>query len=186
MRLALTALILALVAPAHAQDDPLRIAGGARTWHDAAHCSAYRHVWREYDWHVASIPALYEYGPQALLPVPPADDTHDPVAYAAGVRYGWLAQLNAAYFGRGEQAPSIGYDQLEEAFGIVYAPSPGGPRLPMPLPARGTAGDPVRLRIHRVNSLVWRLSWPRELSVEQLERIRAVLLRVPTCGGVAY
>jgi hypothetical protein len=37
-----------------------------------------------------------------------------------------------------------------------------------------------------VNSLVWRLSWPRELSVEQLERIRAVLLRVPTCGGVAY
>lgn len=179
-------LLFVLAAPAHAEEDPLRIAGGPRQLADAAHCSAYRPVWPELDRAVPSIPAVYEYGPEALIPTAPRDNTSDPIATEAVWLWGDFASLNALYTGRqpiggGGLPAAIGYDQLEAAYKVAAEGAPGGPRLRMPRYPREWTERTYRLHVE-----VWVLSWSRRYSQDQLDRMLEVLLRTPTCGGVVY
>lgn len=168
-------------------EDPTRIAGGPRQRADAANCPVYEAVWARHTIEVESIPATYEYGPEALIPAAPADDTFDPEAALATRNFATLGQLQARYSGRGTTPPSLGYDQYVRLFDVASVlPAGEVVRLPMPLPERGTYGDPVKERAHRIRTMLWALSARRTFDAKQLAQMSSIAFETPTCGGRSY
>lgn len=168
------------------------IQGGSRQQYDSVHCSTYQPVWEEFNRYVASIPTTYKYGPEAPVPLAPADgpiSDRDPQATAAVDRWTLFSSLNAAYAGAGgETTLVIGYDQLYSAFSIVDQSLVGqtGPQLPMP---KLTDYLPMTVERHRAWTIaidVWSLSFYRVLSEFQLRAIHTVMLQTPTCNGLTY